>query len=531
MLRNKWGAKALALAAACALTLTACGGGGSKKSESTSSDAPAKSEVIKGGTIKAAVAYESNNYDPSSTSSALALGANWHVVEGLYELDMTDFKPYKALAKTDDPVKVDDTTYEVQLRDGAKFSDGTAVTADDVVESFKRAMADGNIYLPMLSFIKEVTKKDDTTVTIKLNYAFTLVKPRLALVKIIPASSTADQNKAQPVGSGPWKYKEINTQHIVFEPNTNYNGDRPAAADSMEWQILKDDTARTTAMQQKTVGVMENVPADAAEMLAGAGAVVKDVQGFNLPFLLFNTKKAPFDKAEVRQAFLYAIDTEKLIQNAMSGKASAATSFLPESHPNYHKAKNVYTYNKDKAKELLKNAGVAEGTKVTLLTTDHPWIAALAPQVQNNLKDLGLDVELKSMASASLYKDNLDQDNPTFDVALAPGDPSVFGNDPDLLMSWWYGDNVWTKKRTGWNGSEGYKKLHEYMDEAVKATGDKQQEAWNKAFDVISEEVPLYPLFHRQVTTAYYEDMISGYTPVSTTGLDFVGAGAGSASK
>ena len=194
MNRKRFGARALAVAAACTLALSACGGSGGASSTSKSpapTAAPSPTDkLLTGGDIKAAVAYETNNYHPSSTSSALAQGANWHVVEGLYELDMHTYKPYKALAATDDPVKVSDTQYEVKLRDGAKFSDGKPVTADDVVASFQRSMKEGNIYLPMLSFIKDVQKKDDTTVTINLNYPFSLIKARLSLVKIVPAAAT-----------------------------------------------------------------------------------------------------------------------------------------------------------------------------------------------------------------------------------------------------------------------------------------------------------------------------------------------------
>ena len=529
MTRMKWGAKATAVLAAGVLALSGCGGGGSDTGKS-GGDAPEKAAVpsgqpAKGGTIRAAAAYESNNYHPSSTSSALATGANMHVVEGLYELDYHDYKPYRALAKEDAPTKVTDTQYEVSLRDGAKFSDGTPVTTDDVVKSFERSTAEGNIYLPMLSFIDNVQKKDDKTVTINLKHPFSLVKERLALVKIVPASMSDDELTSKPMGTGPWKYDEITSAHIKFSPNENYNGQFPATAEAMQWEILKDDTARTTAFQQGTVDVIEAAPADAEALIKGAGGVIDAVQGFNLPFLLFNTKKAPLDNNKVRQAFFYAVDTEKLISNALSGNAKAAKSFLPESHPNFHEASTVYKYNPEKAKELLKEAGV-ENLDIKLLTTDHPWITALAPQIKNDLAAVGINATIESQASSALYANNLDVDNPTFDVTLAPGDPSVFGQDPDLLLSWWYGDNTWTKKRTQWGGSEKFKELHQYMDKAVTLEGDAQQQEWNKAFDLVSEEVPLYPLFHRQMLTAYYPDKVTNFSPISTTGLDFINAGA-----
>ncbi|WP_308806496.1 ABC transporter substrate-binding protein [Actinotignum urinale] len=527
---KKWGAKLVAIAAASCLALAGCGGGKTADKSGGGNAAVPSGTPAKGGVIKAAIAYEGSNFHPSSTSQALPLGGNLHVVEGLYELDMRDYKPYRALAKTDEPVKVSDTEYEVQLRDGAKFSTGDPVTADDVVKSFERTLKPGNIYVPMLSFIDKVEKKNDTTVTIKLKHPFSLVKNRLPLVKIVPAKATDDELTKMPVGTGPWKYESIDGKAVKFVPNTNYNGKFPATADKMEWQILKDDTARTTAFQQGTVDVIEAAPADAESLIKGAGGVIEAVQGFNLPFLLFNTEKAPFNNNKVRQAFFYAIDTDKLINNALSGKAKAAKSFLAENNKNFHEAKVVYKNDPEKAKQLLKEAGVTN-LSITLETTDHPWITALAPQIKNDLEKVGIKTEIKTQASASLYSNKLDIENATFDVALAPGDPSVFGNDPDLLMNWWYGDNVWTQKRTHWKSNPKFAELHKILDKAVTLTGDEQQKEWNKAFDLLSEEVPLYPLFHRQVLTAYNKDKVTNFAPISTTGLDFINAGSAPAKK
>lgn len=345
-------------------------------------------------------------------------------MEGLYELDLHTYEPFKALAKDDDLVEVSDTEYEVTLRDDAKFSDGTPVTSADVVESYKRATAEGNLYVSMLDFIDDITAKDDTTVTISLSKPFGLVKERLTLIKIVPASSTQEEMTAMPVGTGPWKYDSIDEQKIHMSPNENYNGDFPAEDEAMVVDIIKDDTARTTALQEGSVQVME--------------------------------------------------------------------------------------------------AGV-DSIDITLLTTDHPWITALAPQVKNDLDAVGINTTIQSEASSSLYANNTYVEDPQFDAVLAPGDPSVFGNDPDLLMNWWYGDNTWTHSRTQWFGSDGYNKLHELLDAAVASEGEAQQDSWNQAYDLLSEEVPLYPPFHRNMITGYHADQLNNFVPIGTTGLNFIG--------
>ncbi|QYH19618.1 ABC transporter substrate-binding protein [Corynebacterium aquatimens] len=506
--------------AAIALTLSACSGSDSASSNGASGAGSAGEATPSGnGEIHLGVAYETTNYHPSQTSSALALGANWHVVEGLYEFNMDDYTVYPALA-AGEPNWSSDTEFEVDLRDDAKFSDGTEVTSQDVISSYERSMAEGNLYASMLNFIDTIEAVDEDTVKFTLNQPFSIATNRLVVAKIVPASATDDELTAMPIGSGPYKYESITDSKLEAVPNEHYNGPNKAGADKIVWDVIKDDTARTTAATSGTIDVMEAVPAASAPMLESAGMTVAEVKGFNLPFLLFNTTKAPFDDPRVRQAFLYAVNTDMLIQNNMDGKATAATSFLPESNPAYNKAKNVFTYDPEKAKSLLEEAGVTD-LNITLLTTDHPWISDLAPQIQNDLQAAGIKVSLQSEASASLYANNLDVDNPTFDVALAPGDPSVFGNDPALLMNWWYGDNVWTKKRTFWQQSdpETWQELQDIINEGAAAEGAEQQEKWNEAFDLISEEVPLYPLFHRTMLTGYNPNTVADFKPIGTTGL------------
>lgn len=211
-------------AAAAGLTLAGCGGGG-ETTDTPSTDAGTDAgAAAQGGTLTGAMAYTSTNVNPIGNSSALMLAATWHVFEGLYDLDLHTYKTYNALA-AGKPTKVLDTEYEVALRDGAKFSDGTDVTTADVVNAFEKNMADAT-YGAFLEFIDTVSAKDDKTVSFTLKYPFdSLLKGRLSVVKVFPASLTEDDLKTKPIGSGPWVYDTINGDDggsIEFVPNTNY---------------------------------------------------------------------------------------------------------------------------------------------------------------------------------------------------------------------------------------------------------------------------------------------------------------------
>ena len=522
MRMRKHFATGAALTAAAAMILTACGGG---STSTTSSDGGSKASDGPKGTITAGAAYETTDYGPITTS-ALGMGANWQVLEGLYRFNMADYSVSPALA-AGDPEKISDTEYEVKLRDGAKFSDGTPVTAADFVASYERATSEKSIYRQFFTFVDSVEAKDDNTITIKLKHPFANLKERFVNVRVVPASMDEDSLKAKPIGTGPYKYENITATEITAVPNEHYNGNQPATVATLKWQSLKDDSARLAAAIGGTIDVMEAVPASAQDQLKSAGWNVESKPGYGNPFLMFNTQKAPFDKPEVRRAFVKAVDKQKLISSALEGQAVEATSFLPEANPAYKKPATDLSYDKDAATKLLSDAGVTD-LEINLVTTDHPWILALVPQIKSDFEALGVKVNHTQMASSDMYANVTDVDDPSYDIVLAPGDPSVFGTDPGIIISWWNGDNVWTKKRDGWQASdpESFNKLQSIMDEAVQLDGDAAKAKWGEAQDLLAEKTVIFPLVFRNMITGSNPEKVEGFQPISSTGLQLLGVSA-----
>lgn len=479
-------------------------------------------------TLTAAVAYEGSDPNPIGTSSGVFLAAGWHVFEGLYELNMHTYRAECGLA-ADAPVQIDDLEYEVTLREDTVFSDGSPLTSADVVNAFERN-GESDLYGAFLSFITAVSAPDERTVRFKLNAPMgSVLQERLALVRVFPATLTDEELATKPVGSGPWCYETINAAdggRISFTANHRYTGPWPATCERMEWSVLLDDTRRTDELIDKDVMVMEAAPVVRAEELADAGVTVEWVPGFNLPFLMFNCEKPPFDDVRVRQALLYAIDVDSLIGTYMAGHARAATSLLPDYFRHYHRAATVYSYDPEKARKLLAEAGVDE-LALALRANDN-WVSTLAPAIAEDWKAVGVTAEVVLLDTTALFADLSTEPEPgtllPFDVALSPGDPSCFGNDADLIISWWYGDNVWTRARSRWATTPAFAEVAELLAEArSKTSEDEQQPLWNQCFDIIAAEVPLYPLFHRETATAWWTAQLDDYDPISATGLNFLG--------
>lgn len=479
-------------------------------------------------TLTAAVAYEGSDPNPIGTSSGVFLAAGWHVFEGLYELNMHTYRAECGLA-ADAPVQIDDLEYEVTLREDTVFSDGSPLTSADVVNAFERN-GESDLYGAFLSFITTVSAPDERTVRFKLNAPMgSVLQERLALVRVFPATLTDEELASKPVGSGPWCYETINAAdggRISFTANHRYTGPWPATCERMEWSVLLDDTRRTDELIDKDVMVMEAAPVVRAEELADAGVTVEWVPGFNLPFLMFNCEKPPFDDVRVRQALLYAIDIDSLIGTYMAGHARAATSLLPDYFRHYHRAATVYSYDPEKARKLLAEAGVDE-LALALRANDN-WVSTVAPAIAEDWKAVGVTAEVVLLDTTALFADLSTEPEPgtllPFDVVLSPGDPSCFGNDADLIISWWYGDNVWTRARSRWATTPAFAEVAELLAEArSKTSEDEQQPLWNQCFDIIAAEVPLYPLFHRETATAWWTAQLDDYDPISATGLNFLG--------
>lgn len=522
--------------AATALALAGCSveqpiEPGPAPADPTDDNAPTEPVAAQSGvarTLTAAVAYEGSDPNPIGTSSGVFLAAGWHVLEGLYELNMHTYRAECGLA-ADAPVQIDDLEYEVTLREDTVFSDGSPLTSADVVNAFERN-GESDLYGAFLSFITAVSAPDERTVRFKLNAPMgSVLQERLALVRVFPATLTDEELASKPVGSGPWCYETINAAdggRISFTANHRYTGPWPATCERMEWSVLLDDTRRTDELIGKDVMVMEAAPVVRAEELADAGATVEWVPGFNLPFLMFNCEKPPFDDVRVRQALLYAIDVDSLIGTYMAGHARAATSLLPDYFRHYHRAATVYSYDPEKARKLLAEAGVDE-LALTLRANDN-WVSTLAPAIAEDWKAVGVTAEVVLLDTTALFADLSTEPEPgtllPFDVVLSPGDPSCFGNDADLIISWWYGDNVWTRARSRWATTPAFAEVAELLAEArSKTSEDEQQPLWNQCFDIIAAEVPLYPLFHRETATAWWTAQLDDYDPISATGLNFLG--------
>lgn len=516
-----------ALGAATALTtsLSACSAG-PESTNDTGTNAT--------GHLTAVIGYGNDqSWDPLKTASAFCMAANHHIYEGLLDTDPITREPYAALATEIPDLK--STTWRFTLREGAKWHDGKPVTAGDVLFTFDRILHPAGTTLLATGFIEpwvqQVQKIDDRTVELTLKFPFPEGAPRLTLAKILPEHifgksggwAAADAGKA--VGSGPYKQTAHNPKsNTTFAAFEDYNGPRRATFATMNWLSIVDAAPRVAKISGSHAGaqISDNIPYANIDQLKKQGLTVQGGAGMNHMFLLFNTAHKPFDDVRVRQALFYAIDTEKMIRVGLRGHGKAASSFLNEDNPAYRKAKTVYSYDPDRAKQLLAEAGVKD-LSIELQSNNVSWIVDCLPTIKESWDAIGVKTTLNPQETSAVFS-KLDQKK-DYQVVASASNPNQFGIDPDLIMHYNYGpQNTWMNYAR-WGSSATAKNLFTLMDKATREPDAKKKLLMTQDYiDVVAENAVIYPVVHTELITAWDPKKISGITAQPYPGINLLKA-------
>jgi oligopeptide transport system substrate-binding protein len=337
-------------------------------------------------------------------------------------------------------ISADGTTYTVKIKPDAKWSDGKAVTAQDFVYSMQRAM-DPQVASPYASFFygingaaaynsalgtpvepKQpgaaelaalraglgVSARDANTVVYKLTQPNPSFLNLLALWTAFPVRQDIVEKHGDTwteaethVGNGPFKLNEWrHNERIVLTPNPYWAGEKPLLQ-RIEIHFIADDFAAYQAYQAGEIDVV-TVPPAAIKEVSTPGHAYHDqltVEANLATFALFmNNKAAPFDNELVRKAFGTAIDRKAYVDGVLQGGGAPTTSWIPPGMPGYsEKIGAQYGFDPVKAKELLKQAGYANGSglpKVTFIAVNTDTNKLVGQFVQAQLKqNLGVDVE------------------------------------------------------------------------------------------------------------------------------------------
>jgi len=271
------------------------------------------------------------------------------------------------------PKLVDPTTWQVKLRPGIKFHDGTPLDAAAVVYSVQRII-DPKLKSEQASFFSTITgasKVDALTVRITTNGPDPIMAARLYWLKIMsPAHGASKQVGAVPMGSGPYKFVGWNRgRDITLEANPDYWGDKPKIR-KVAYRFVSEPGTRLAGLMAGEFDLITNLLPE----FAGRVPKAAHVQGLEHPIVILNADGGITRDPRVRKALNLAVDKQALAEGLFEGRARVSTGqLLSPSHFGFNDKLKGYAYDPAQAKKLLAEAGAA-GTKIQLVGTSGRWL-------------------------------------------------------------------------------------------------------------------------------------------------------------
>lgn len=519
---------ALVLAAVMAsgIILTACGG--NKNTTEQPSGSTTTTATNGGSDIAVQVGPNPETLDPALNSTSDGANVIIHAFESLLTFDeKNEIVPGQADSYE---VSDDGLIYTFHLRDNLKWSDGSPLTANDFVYSWKR-LADPNTGAPysydMLSMVKGyeeamagdidalgVSASDDKTLVVELSAPCVYFDKIITHASMVPVKqevveASGDQWALQPetyVSNGPLKMIEwVPGSHITFAKNENYWNADKVTLNSLKFVLMEEANSSYSAYQAGEVHMIKDVPTEEIASLQGREDFHLDPR-IATSFVQFNTKKEPFDNPDVRMALSLAIDRDYVANTLMLGNYTPSTNFVGpgisdvEPGSSFEEVTrknnggdffNIEEHESDlaKAKELLAKAGYPDGAGfpvIEYMTNDAGYNKPIAEYLQNAWKELGINMEIKIVEWSTFSATRRNGD-----FQIARGGWVYDYDDPSNML------NILESNNGNNDGKYSNPELDRLLSEA-RTTADRAEhyQKLHEAENIILKEQPVAPLVY-----------------------------------
>jgi peptide/nickel transport system substrate-binding protein len=288
----------------------------------------------------------------------------------------------------------------LKLREGVKFHNGRDVTADDVVWAVERALDTDKGYHLGDRFTTCTGAKAVDDLTVEIYYSVNAASSLDGIARLYLIPKEADETVAtEPIGTGPFKLEEwVPGDHLTLVRFEDYWQEGLPYLDEVIVKPIPDEQSRVINLLAGTLDGLWLVPySDIAALRQADDVVVGNAPpGFSFDAFLININAPPFDNVKVRQAMQYAVDRDKINQLAFSGEGMM--TMLPRAPNSWaypEQLEGYYTYDLDKAKELLAEAGYPDGfdTQMLIRGTGGTYLD-MAQVYQQDLAQIGVNMEL-----------------------------------------------------------------------------------------------------------------------------------------
>ena len=425
-------------------------------------------------------------------------------------------------------ISEDGLTYTFHLREGVKFHSNKEFTptrdfnADDVVftytrmldpeQPFRKAYPTEFPYFVSMSLDKNIAKVEKTG---PLTVVFTLKSVDAAFVQNIAmnfasilSAEYADQLlktgkfsdiNQKPIGTGPYAFQRYQKDsQIRYKANAQYWDPSKVKLDQLIFAINTDASVRVQKLKKNECQVTLNPrPADLAGLKQDSKLKVIEEPGYNLGYITYNVTHKPFDQLEVRQAMDMAVNKKAIIQAVYQEAGQLAVNAMPPTQWSYDDSIKDAPYDPEKAKAMLKAAGVKEGTEITLWAMPvqrpyNPNAKLMAEMLQNDWSKLGFKVKIVSYEWGEYLKRTK---NGEHDISLIgwTGD----NGDPDNWLGTLYScDAIGSNNYSMWCNP-----AYDKLIKQAKTITDREQRSvlYRQAQQLLKQQVPITPIAHSTV--------------------------------
>ncbi|GHJ49515.1 peptide ABC transporter substrate-binding protein [Catellatospora sp. TT07R-123] len=465
-----------------------------------------------------------------------------------------DFSPEPSLAQSWE-TSADGKTWTYHLHPGVKWSDGTDLTAKDVVYTFKRAKTDETAngqYSSYVDNITDITAPDDATVVmttekpspIMLRLAVPIL-PEHVWSKVSAKDAGTFANDKDVVGSGPFRLAEAKKgQFYRFTANKSYFDGAPKI-DELVFTVFADDSALAQALRQGEIDMAQELPAAIADTLVGKpGITVNDAKYYGFNEIGYNLGAATVDgKAigdghpalkdkQVRLAIDTAIDRKTLVDKVLNGHGSPASGVIPPIYADMHwnPGADARAFDPAKANAILDAAGYAKGAdgvrakdgrklELRLFGRDSSeYSKQSAEYVRSWLKDVGIKVTVSIMSEDNLTsvlgKGEFDlfewgwvvEPDPDFQLSVMTCDQRSYEEDGEIAAGW--SDSFYCNPE--------FDKL--YRQQQTMIDPKARAEVVKAAQKLLYDDVAYSLTYYYNQSEAYRSDRFTGFVPQPSNG-------------
>ena len=454
------------------------------------------------GALVAAIAGEPDQLDPHKTSAYFSFEVLENVFDTLVEPD-ADLQMRPALARSWE-VSPDQLTWTFRLRPGVTFHDGSPLTADDVVFSYRRIIDEQLTNADKFAAVTEVRAVDPLTVQLRVRQPTPNLLTNIGGFKGMAIVSRANVESGRiathPVGTGPFAFaSQRSGDSITLTANPDYWGGAPRIP-GVTFRFISEASTALSALQAGEVDWTDSVPTQRVAQLRDDDSVHLAVTASNdYWYLALNEAHPPWNDVRARQAVAYGIDRDAIVQSTSYGTAVANQLAIPRGNP-WYAPYDRYRHDPDTARRLLDEAGVGDVDLDMLVTSEYPETVTAAQVIADNLAPLGITVRIRTVDFATW----LDEQN---------------AGNFDMLMMGWLGiidpdDFYYAQHHT--NGSSNAQRFSDpevdrlLDDGRVQTDPAARYEDYRRAATIIADKVSYLYLYNPSVIQAW-TPALSGY--------------------